>query len=305
MSFITRCPACSTSFKVVSDQLKISDGWVRCGHCHHIFDATLDLQPWWPGVEEPPATTPAPAPAPAQPPAPAAAPLAEPVAAPLAEPSPLASEPFPEVPEPEPEPEPEPNPETPVISPPSASPDLSPPETGPQPVPSFVRQAQRRAFWRQPWVRAGLLLLVLLLLALLGAQVAHHWRDQLASRVPASRPVLETLCDSLACEVASPRQLDEVVIDSSVLLRRAPGRYSFNVVVRNKSDLEVAAPALELTLTALNDEVLVRRVLLPHEWPRPVETLPPGAEWPVQFDLALDAPSDQVMTGYRAILFYP
>lgn len=44
MSLITRCPACSTLFKVVPDQLKISDGWVRCGHCSHVFDANLSLQ---------------------------------------------------------------------------------------------------------------------------------------------------------------------------------------------------------------------------------------------------------------------
>lgn len=28
------------------DQLKISDGWVRCGYCSDVFDATLNLQPW-------------------------------------------------------------------------------------------------------------------------------------------------------------------------------------------------------------------------------------------------------------------
>jgi predicted Zn finger-like uncharacterized protein len=31
-------------FKVVSDQLKISQGWVRCGHCAEVFDATVHLQ---------------------------------------------------------------------------------------------------------------------------------------------------------------------------------------------------------------------------------------------------------------------
>lgn len=44
MSFTTRCPACGTMFKVVPDQLKISDGWVRCGHCSDVFDATLYLE---------------------------------------------------------------------------------------------------------------------------------------------------------------------------------------------------------------------------------------------------------------------
>jgi hypothetical protein len=30
-------------FKVVPDQLRLSDGWVRCGHCADIFDASLHL----------------------------------------------------------------------------------------------------------------------------------------------------------------------------------------------------------------------------------------------------------------------
>lgn len=45
MSLITRCPACGTMFKVVPDQLRISEGWVRCGHCTEIFDAPQHLQP--------------------------------------------------------------------------------------------------------------------------------------------------------------------------------------------------------------------------------------------------------------------
>ena len=44
MSLITRCPACATQFKVVPDQLKLSDGWVRCGHCSDVFDANRYLE---------------------------------------------------------------------------------------------------------------------------------------------------------------------------------------------------------------------------------------------------------------------
>ncbi|MBS0426160.1 MAG: zinc-ribbon domain-containing protein [Proteobacteria bacterium] len=55
MSLVTRCPACSTAFKVVRDQLRISEGWVRCGRCSQVFDATLDLQDSEDGV--PNATT--------------------------------------------------------------------------------------------------------------------------------------------------------------------------------------------------------------------------------------------------------
>ncbi|WP_440109853.1 DUF3426 domain-containing protein [Acidovorax sp. BL-A-41-H1] len=43
MSQITRCPACATTFKVVADQLRISEGWVRCGQCKEVFDASAHL----------------------------------------------------------------------------------------------------------------------------------------------------------------------------------------------------------------------------------------------------------------------
>jgi predicted Zn finger-like uncharacterized protein len=41
-------------FRVVPDQLKISDGWVRCGHCSDVFDATLNLQSETPSAETSP-----------------------------------------------------------------------------------------------------------------------------------------------------------------------------------------------------------------------------------------------------------
>ena len=54
MSLVTRCPACTTTFKVVRDQLRISDGWVRCGRCTEVFDATLDLLDTETGLTVPP-----------------------------------------------------------------------------------------------------------------------------------------------------------------------------------------------------------------------------------------------------------
>jgi predicted Zn finger-like uncharacterized protein len=43
MSLLTQCPACQTYYRVVPDQLRISDGWVKCGQCGDIFDASLHL----------------------------------------------------------------------------------------------------------------------------------------------------------------------------------------------------------------------------------------------------------------------
>jgi predicted Zn finger-like uncharacterized protein len=43
MSLATRCTACGTAFRVVQDQLKVSEGWVRCGQCREVFNALEQL----------------------------------------------------------------------------------------------------------------------------------------------------------------------------------------------------------------------------------------------------------------------
>ncbi|WP_428420214.1 zinc-ribbon and DUF3426 domain-containing protein [Methylibium sp.] len=58
MSLATRCTSCGTIFRVVQDQLKVSEGWVRCGRCQETFNALeglFDLE-----REAPPQRTPRP-----------------------------------------------------------------------------------------------------------------------------------------------------------------------------------------------------------------------------------------------------
>ena len=43
MSLATTCTACGTVFRVVQDQLKVSEGWVRCGRCTQVFNALESL----------------------------------------------------------------------------------------------------------------------------------------------------------------------------------------------------------------------------------------------------------------------
>ncbi|MBU4612910.1 zinc-ribbon domain-containing protein, partial [Achromobacter sp. GG226] len=72
---VTRCPSCRTAFRVVQDQLRLRDGRVRCGVCHHVFDARAEEVAFDPrdlgaGVER--QRVPAPTVAPAFTPTPAA-----------------------------------------------------------------------------------------------------------------------------------------------------------------------------------------------------------------------------------------
>ncbi len=43
MSMATRCPACSTVFRVTPPQLQSHRGKVRCGRCAHVFDGFAAL----------------------------------------------------------------------------------------------------------------------------------------------------------------------------------------------------------------------------------------------------------------------
>jgi predicted Zn finger-like uncharacterized protein len=40
MSIVTQCPQCATQFRATPQQLRASEGWVRCGQCEQIFDAS-------------------------------------------------------------------------------------------------------------------------------------------------------------------------------------------------------------------------------------------------------------------------
>ena len=55
MSLATRCPVCQTVFRVVQDQLKVSEGWVRCGRCAKVFNAfegLFDLEREFPALRQ-------------------------------------------------------------------------------------------------------------------------------------------------------------------------------------------------------------------------------------------------------------
>ncbi|MEZ0307176.1 MAG: DUF3426 domain-containing protein, partial [Ramlibacter sp.] len=264
MSLITRCPACGTMFKVVPDQLRISEGWVRCGHCAEVFDAQANMQ-----ADDEVAATATEPPA-SQLPADSegfesslntevgASIIDPPDSAQLEEEAKSLSEtpldqPF-EMRRPD------------VASAAEARPLPAARPAEPEPELhdlSFVRQARRQAFWRSGGVRAVLFILFLALGAVLLAQVALHDRDRLAAAEPALRPWLARLCEPLSCRIGPPRQIDAIAIESSSFNKLRGEAYRLNFTVKNQAPIEVAMPSLELTLTDAQDQPVLRRVLSP------------------------------------------
>lgn len=335
MSLITRCTACGTMFKVVPDQLKMGDGWVRCGQCAEVFDASASLQepapplpvlaPTSPQLEETAVFADAPSPVQSTPPeADIADVLPEPVvpAKPQGDTQDLAEQLLdtgvatPEVPDTA-EVEEAPSP---LLLHTATHDDLNTMDAGavplvdvhasepadtPTPEVSFVRQAERKAFWRRPLVRSLLLLIVLLLLGALGLQLAVQRRDGLAARVPALRPALEAVCKRLGCEVSAHRHIESIVIDSSSFNKTRGETYQLSLTLKNTAATALATPAIELTITDTQDQPILRRVLQPADMGI-AAVLPAHGETAVALPVALAGEAAHArVAGYRLLAFYP
>jgi predicted Zn finger-like uncharacterized protein len=295
MSLITRCPACQTLFKVVPDQLRISEGWVRCGQCGEAFDASLRLLPA----------------------VPAAASGTSEMVPPVAVASPQALEaqdadsdetPFWRTSDP-------PDEVVPVLAADwdvSVHIDLNDLEdssrqrTNETQEPSFLRAPPTSAAWRKPLVRILLLVLGITLLLGLVGQIAVHERDRIVNLEPRLRGLFMTLCGPLNCVLAPLQQKNAVVIDGASFTKIKPDAYRLNFTLRNTAATVLALPAIELTLTDSLDQPVVRRVFLASELGKTSNTLTPTSEWTASLAIAVKTASTaERIVGYRLLAFYP
>lgn len=145
------------------------------------------------------------------------------------------------------------------------------------------------------WAATAVLVMILLWQWLL---VQRNW---LVAEEPALRPLMSALC---GCEVTWPREPDSVLIESSSFMENPEGGYTVQMRLRNTQHHPVAMPSLELSLTDLQDQVLVRRVFTPAELSAkdPMQALR-DARVTLQFDL--DEKVSKRITGFRAFVFYP
>ncbi|MEO6278152.1 zinc-ribbon and DUF3426 domain-containing protein [Roseateles sp.] len=315
MSLATRCTACGTIFRVVEDQLRVSDGWVRCGRCAEIFDARellFDIEqeapPPWPAAFTPEPVIEPPPPAPLPPPPPPAPP--EPVWMPPPEAEPRA-EALPtgwpsEVSRHEPrwvdaELPADPQQEAALahLSPPmTAEPAAAPPPT----VPEFMRRAQSSARWNRPRVRVALALVSMLLAVMLALQITLHFRDVLAATHPPLRSGLQALCAAFGCEVKPWRRIEALSVESTSLNPMGSSGYKLDVSLRNKTAVAVAAPSLELQLTDATGVPFARRVIGPEELSPTLNQVDADSEQALSFSFSTGG---QGVSGYNVIAFYP
>lgn len=316
MSLATRCAACGTVFRVVQDQLKVSEGWVRCGRCGDVFNALeglFDLD-----RETAPAWTPSQRGALDLLPASADEHLAQASATDSYDggsDSDAATD-------------------TAIDTRIDSHVDTRQADTGiydedvvgrgeisefdaldadeaPEtkqtpdaPTPAFLRQADSAAFWRRPPVRLGLMALVAALGLLLAGQILLVQRDLIAARWPSASPVLSRICEPWGCVVEPLRRLDGLAVESSGLTQLdSPSLYRLQVALRNRDSNPLLTPALDVTLTDGRGDVVSRRVFGQLDFGAAApSTLAPGAELPLQ--IVLDA-GERRISGYSIEIFYP
>lgn len=304
-------------FKVVPDQLRVSDGWVRCGQCNEVFDANANLQAGAGDVLISPAPQ-----APVEPVEPV-----EPIvpAEPVEPMLPLEKDFGAEAPDaveiievPAEESFLEVNPPALHIEPelqefvdssdaaPSETTDQVLPAADDQPQHSFMQSAVSPSRWGRRWVRVALSVICLLLGMVLVLQVVVQERDRIAATEPATRHFLESLCEVLNCRISPLRQIESVVIDSSAFVKVRTDVYRLSFTLKNTAQTVVATPALELTLTDMQDQPVVRRVFVAGDIGKPQMAMEPGAELFVTLPLAVKTSGhSERISGYRLLSFYP
>ena len=319
MSLATRCSACGTIFRIVQDQLKVSEGWVRCGRCNDVFNAMeglFDLD-----RESPPEWG-------------EAAVDAGAAAMPDGSEQPVLSGTSAEVVyEQLFSARSDPDTHAPTARPVDARDrnefadaqfntdmllDTAAPEGGAAtveqstladapteaPAPDFVTRAERAHRWQRPSTRWGLSAAAVLLVAALGAQTLHHFRDTLAARWPQARPLVVAWCDWLGCRIELPRRVEDITVESTSLTHTVAGSDAFKLLVtlRNRGSAPVALPSVDLSLTDAGGQLVARRALAPGDFRVASLGLDAGADATLQ--LMLSAGSRRV-TGYTVEVFYP
>lgn len=170
---------------------------------------------------------------------------------------------------------------------------------------SFLRNRSGRGALQRPWVRAGLLLCSLILVVTLTLQIVVQERDRIAALYPLSEPALAQICVALGCRIRPLRQIELIAIDSSSLGRIRADVFRLNFVLKNSGPLDLATPAIELTLTDTQDQALLRRVLLPADF-TPLLRLAAGSDLASSLALQLRlGNSGERVSGYRVLAFYP
>lgn len=147
---------------------------------------------------------------------------------------------------------------------------------------------------------------VLLILSAI-AQTIYVYRTTIASHYPSTASYLKQMCVPLKCTIDLPKNIAFIAIDDSDIQEDADflGALRFTSTLQNLADFRQAYPNIELTLTDLDDQPLLRRVFKPIDYLPPSRNIDDGlaAQEAITLNLSMLA-KDVVVSGYRVSVNY-
>ncbi|WP_047249314.1 DUF3426 domain-containing protein [Chromobacterium subtsugae] len=159
-----------------------------------------------------------------------------------------------------------------------------------------------------PWLNGVLAVLAVIGILFLAAQLVYINRTRIAAEVPEMRPVLESMCRALDCQVPWPTDIALIRTEWSELafVPDYPNLIQLSATLKNHAQYAQAFPMLEVTLKDSDDQVLIRKVFAPKEYLKPDDLklgrFNPNSE--AKITMRLDAGKVHAM-GYSLYWFYP
>jgi predicted Zn finger-like uncharacterized protein len=182
---------------------------------------------------------------------------------------------------------------------------VNPPTDEADPFP-VVRETRAPAPRRPGWRIVGTLVALLLLLGLL-AQLAWWQRETIMVDWPDSEALYAQACEPLGCRVMPPHAIDGLQVEPSDLRQiDGPHKLELKMPLRNRYNVALAYPAIELTLLDDQNNVAVRRVLWPQDYVKPGTPIAAGlpARTTQTMIVHLDT-GNTVASNFRVQIFYP
>jgi predicted Zn finger-like uncharacterized protein len=149
---------------------------------------------------------------------------------------------------------------------------------------------------------------VLLITFILSVQLVYFFRVDIATQFPAIKPAISLICAELHCTLPLPQKIELLSIESSEL-EAAPALaniITLHALIRSRAPYAMSYPNIELTLTDIQDNLLVRRNFTPLDYLQnkddTLRGFPPNRE--VSLKLHLNT-TDLKPAGYKLFLFYP
>ena len=295
----TRCPNCSTVFRLKPAQLEVSGGQVRCGHCDVLFDA-IQNRTQAPDTEPTAGNSPHVSALEAR-----RSLLArlnarnEPGGVIVAEAlNRLPDRRF--------------APELSLASssrqPPggtkskTATNTKKPPATGSKPEQTPATKPGERRF-----VRALIGPFVILLALACALQYAWWQREYIRVSWPPSEIAFQTFCRLTGCTISPAHDIDLLQI-ASMSLRQIddPRHLALQVVIRNRSAIPQAYPSVELTLTDAHNQASIRKVITPAQYLGADTAIDAGIGQHAERALQMRIDTTTVpANNYRVTIFYP